>query len=248
MGLNGIEAISGTGWRASASAETLRSRSMRRVVAVREVYSQSIQSNSSMAQMDFTLAVVRSISMSTIYKRGPIHLGQAEDQGTAAKAESLPAPNTTKDHPPRSRAGFLPNVAKCIALTALALYTVTYGIHLPHFGDNSKSEFSDVVKRGLAKCEAIKLMPPDTTHFRVNRTISDRFEPNNANPVLLQNATVWTGGDDGEEVLFGASIYLKGGVVVSVGTAKDVRRQIMDDAVEEIDVEGRWITPGIIDM
>ena len=200
-----------------------------------------------MAQIHLALAVIR-IAMSTVHKRGPIHLGQAEDQHRAGKAESLPAPNTTKDHPPRTRAGLLPNVAKCIALAALALYTVTYGIRLPQFGDSSKSEISDVVKRGLAKCEAIKLMPPDTTHFRVNRTISDRYEPNNAKPVLLKNATVWTGGDNGEEVLFGASIYLKGGVVVSVGTAKDVQRQIVDHGVEEIDVEGRWITPGIIDM
>lgn len=185
--------------------------------------------------------------MSTVYKRGPIHLGQTEDQDNGGKGESLPAPNTTKDHAPKSRSRFVPNIPTCLAVGALVLFYVTYGIHLPGVGGNLKSTPSDLVKRGLAKCEAIKLMPPDTTTFRVNRTVSDRFEPNNAKPVLLKNATVWTGGDDGEEVLFGASIYLKGGVVVSVGTEKDVRRQVTDHAVE-IDVEGRWITPGIVDM
>jgi hypothetical protein len=186
------------------------------------------------------------VAMSTIYKRGPIHLGQTADQEDGGKGESLPTPNTTKDHPHKSRK-FIPSIPTCLALAGVALFYVTYGIHLPQLGSTSKTVTPDFVTRGLAKCEAIKLMPPDTTEFRVNRTVSDRFEPNNAKPVLLKNATVWTGGDNGEEVLFGASIYLKGGVVVSVGKEKDVRRLIADHA-EEVDVEGRWITPGIVDM
>jgi hypothetical protein len=184
--------------------------------------------------------------MSTIYKRGPIHLGHTGAQVDGTKGESLPAPNTTKDHPHKSQK-FIPSILTCLALAVVALFYVTYGLHRPQVGGTSKTITPDFITRGLAKCEAIKLMPPDTTSFRVNRTVSDRFEPSNAKPVLLKNATVWTGGDDGEEVLFGVSIYLNGGVVVSVGTEKDVRRQVADHA-EEIDVEGRWITPGIIDM
>jgi hypothetical protein len=164
------------------------------------------------------------------------HLGHAGGQEDGNKGEYLPAPSSTKDHPHKSRK-FLPSIPTCLALTGFALFYVTYGIHLPQIGGASKTTTPDFVTRGLAKCEAIKLMPPDTTSFRVNRTVSDRFEPNNAKPNLLKNATVWTGGDNGEEVLFGASIYLKGGVVVSVGTEKEVRRQVADHA-EEVDVEG----------
>lgn len=182
--------------------------------------------------------------MSAAYKRGPIHLGQ-EAKSTAE--ESLPAPNTTKDHPPKPRSGFFLNILSCLAGILLIVFYVTCGPYFPRPGPAPRPPVSDIVKRGLLQCEAIKLMPPDTSAFRVNRTISDRYEPNNAKPVLLKNATVWTGGDNGEEVLYGASIYLRGGVVVSVGAEKDVR-QVVKDHAQEIDVQGRWVTPGIVDM
>lgn len=184
--------------------------------------------------------------MSTVYKRGPIHLSHSTDQQKELDVESLPIPNTTKDHHVKSR-WTSPLHLSGLAISLLILGYFSHLPYFPHPGPSPKPPISDVVKRGLLQCEAIKVMPPDTTHFRVNRTISDRFESKNAKPVLLKNATVWTGRDAGEEVLYGALVYLRGGVVVSVGTETDVR-SLLHGSVEEIDVEGRWVTPGIVDM
>ncbi|KAJ9128028.1 hypothetical protein QFC24_000319 [Naganishia onofrii] len=184
--------------------------------------------------------------MSTVYKRGPIHLSHSSEQQKELDVESLPTPNTTKDHPVRSRLTS-PLHLSGLAISLLILGYFSHTPYFPHPGPTPKPPISDIVKRGLLQCEAIKLMPPDTTDFRVNRTVSDRFEPKSATPVMLKNATVWTGRNAGEEILYGASVYLRGGVVVSVGTETDVR-SLLHGAVEEIDLEGRWVTPGIVDM
>ena len=93
-------------------------------------------------------------------------------------------------------------------------------------------------------------MPPDTSNFAKDRTMSDRFEVGTKS-VLLSNGTLWTGAQNGEEVIYGGSVLLKNGVIFKIGKHSDVMTDVQalteKDEVETIDLEGKWVTPGIVD-
>lgn len=66
----------------------------------------------------------------------------------------------------------------------------------------------------LAKCLAAQTNPgPPASFFK--RSISDRFQPG-TKPVLVRNATIWTGQIDGLEVVQG-DILLDKGIIKAVG-------------------------------
>ena len=66
----------------------------------------------------------------------------------------------------------------------------------------------------LAKCRALTLKPAPPADF-YSRTRSDRYEQGTA-PVLIRNATIWTGEQDGSHVIYG-DVLLDGGIIKSVG-------------------------------
>lgn len=59
----------------------------------------------------------------------------------------------------------------------------------------------------------IKPKVPPTFH---ERDTSDRFQPG-TKPILIRNATIWTGGGDGREVISG-DIFVNGGIIKAVGS------------------------------
>lgn len=83
----------------------------------------------------------------------------------------------------------------------------------------------------LAKCRSLSVKPGPPSGFS-NRTQSDRHEPG-TNPVLIRNASIWTGLDDGGDVVHG-DILLQNGLIKSVGDASALLNQ---DNVTEIDAE-----------
>ncbi|TFK25665.1 composite domain of metallo-dependent hydrolase [Coprinopsis marcescibilis] len=95
----------------------------------------------------------------------------------------------------------------------------------------------------INKCKALDVLPGPPKDFG-KRKESDRFEPG-TKPVLIRNATIWTGRDDGKEVLKG-DVLLAHGVVKSVGDA-DVAELAEYADVVTVDAEGAWVTPGIVD-
>ncbi|KAJ7086089.1 carbohydrate esterase family 9 protein [Mycena belliarum] len=78
-----------------------------------------------------------------------------------------------------------------------------------------------------AKCRALKLQagPPEDFHDRRTR------------PHLIQNAKLWTGGNNGTEVV-------NGDVLIDKGLIMD----IYGSELVVIDAKGAWITPGIVDI
>ena len=109
----------------------------------------------------------------------------------------------------------------------------------------------DMIKQGLERCEEVRSMPPDTSNFAKDRTMSDRYEPG-TRPVLLNNGTLWTGDDNGEQVICGGSILLKNGIIWKIGKHKDVIKEmeaegLRDDEIETVELSGKWVTPGIVD-
>ncbi|CED83667.1 Metal-dependent hydrolase, composite domain [Phaffia rhodozyma] len=90
------------------------------------------------------------------------------------------------------------------------------------------------------------LFPPAQPSFI---QVSDRFVPG-TQPVLLTNATIWTGNKDGQEVILAGSVLLEGGLIKAISKSKDDIKDLLKRSchVHEIDVGGKWITPGIVDM
>ncbi|EIW84617.1 hypothetical protein CONPUDRAFT_134601 [Coniophora puteana RWD-64-598 SS2] len=98
--------------------------------------------------------------------------------------------------------------------------------------------------RILSRCEYLSTPAGPPSDF-AQRTRSDRFVPG-TRPVLLRNARIWTGGNDGTEVLEG-DVYLEDGIVKAVGS---VSHELLDGNlnVQVLDVNGSWVTPGIVDL
>ncbi|KAH8116655.1 composite domain of metallo-dependent hydrolase [Phellopilus nigrolimitatus] len=96
-----------------------------------------------------------------------------------------------------------------------------------------------------ARCENLKLKPGPLPTFN-NRTSSDRFALG-SKPTLIKNATIWTGRTNGLEIIKG-DILLNKGIIKAVGTVEEALLQQLDYAVEIIDADGAWITPGIVDL
>ncbi|TFK54413.1 composite domain of metallo-dependent hydrolase [Heliocybe sulcata] len=96
-----------------------------------------------------------------------------------------------------------------------------------------------------AKCLANDFQPAPPADF-YKRSHSDRFAPG-TKPVLIKNARIWTGAHNGTEIIKGG-IFLDGGIIrevghISRGTLDKFRHKLV-----EYDAEGRWVTPGIVDL
>lgn len=99
---------------------------------------------------------------------------------------------------------------------------------------------------GLEQCKYIATRPGPPSDFHT-REISDRFEHGNR-AVLLRNARMWTGSKGGKEVLEG-DLLMDKGLIKSVGKG-DTRllaTLTKNKEVDEVDVKGLWVTPGVVD-
>jgi hypothetical protein len=97
---------------------------------------------------------------------------------------------------------------------------------------------SPYLASGLAQCKYIATRPGPAADFYARR-VSDRFEKG-TKAVILRNATIWTGNEEGKEVIKG-DVHMDRGLVVAVGKVDSLK------GVEEVDVQGAWVTPGIVD-
>ncbi|CAE6451854.1 unnamed protein product [Rhizoctonia solani] len=105
----------------------------------------------------------------------------------------------------------------------------------------------------LDTCARLSLTPHHSGFEE--RVISDRFEPEFIRPVLLQNATIWTGskGLDGRVQVTKGDLLLVNGLVQGIfegglSTAELIKRGYKNEAIELKNVKGAWITPAIFDL
>ncbi|KAF9012180.1 composite domain of metallo-dependent hydrolase [Hymenopellis radicata] len=94
----------------------------------------------------------------------------------------------------------------------------------------------------IAKCRNLHSVPSPPRGFS-DRERSDRFVPG-TRPTLLKNATLWTGRDAGLEIVHG-DLLLDGGIIKAIGT---VDAGSYGDELDVVDVEGAWVSPGIVDL
>ncbi|KAG6828905.1 hypothetical protein H0H92_006356 [Tricholoma furcatifolium] len=112
----------------------------------------------------------------------------------------------------------------------------------------------DHLERAVAQCAAIATPAgPGPSYDPASRVAkgSDRHVVSTA-PTLIQNAKIWTGVNNGTEVIYG-DILLDKGVVVSIGrvsrdTLVRVKAASPAKRIDVVDAEGRWVTPGIVDL
>ena len=95
----------------------------------------------------------------------------------------------------------------------------------------------------LKQCKYINTPAGPPANFRV-RSQSDRFSPE-AKPTLIRNATIWTSGNNGTEVIHG-DLLLLGGLIRAIGAVSPSIIEGLD--IEAVDANGAWVTPGIVDL
>ena len=167
--------------------------------------------------------------------------------------ESLPLTSNDegfKDHHPRREAlGRWLRIATCSTALFYVLVSLaqTSNLDFPWPGkpDPTPAPLPSFVKDGMKQCEIIKRPPPSHKHATGERKVSDRFVEG-TKAVWLRNATVWTGEQGGEEVLYETDVLLDGGVVRKIGSSDEIRDLVKgkDKDVEEVHVNGAWLTPG----
>lgn len=108
------------------------------------------------------------------------------------------------------------------------------------------------VSEGLSRCAQFD----QPAAFRAqlafeDRQANDRFVPGTKD-VLLVNGTIWTGLQYGNEIIEHGSVLLRNGLIHAVGQQADALLSTLSKferkSVEEIDLEGRWVSPGIVDI
>ncbi|KAL5534649.1 hypothetical protein ACEPAG_1112 [Sanghuangporus baumii] len=97
-----------------------------------------------------------------------------------------------------------------------------------------------------ARCENLKLSPGPSLGFR-SRTSSDRFV-HGTKVTLIRNATIWTGNEDGKEILKGNVLLDKGLIKIVGGDNELLAKHLDDSSVDIINAGGGWVTPGIVDL
>ncbi|KAH8080280.1 composite domain of metallo-dependent hydrolase [Cristinia sonorae] len=96
----------------------------------------------------------------------------------------------------------------------------------------------------LDTCRSLNFKPGPPPDFN-ERKVSDRFVQGTG-PVLIKNATIWTGRVEGLEEITG-DLLLESGIIKAVGHADPSALANLDNLVT-VDADGAWVTPGIVDL
>ena len=93
----------------------------------------------------------------------------------------------------------------------------------------------------LDRCAAIRTIPGPPSDF-LGREESDRFEPG-TNATLIRNASIFTGLNNGTDVLRG-DILLDGGIIKAIGEIPGGVLKGIEN-LTTVDANGAWVTPGL---
>jgi hypothetical protein len=138
-------------------------------------------------------------------------------------------------------------------LSFLTVLFVVFSFYTIWFNNHKTSPNSQLV---LERCKAISTPAGPPSDFKPSSRIkkgSDRYVPGTP-PTLILNAKIWTGTDNGSNVLFG-DILLDKGLVLFVGPMPrhlldkyQGRRKTSENEIVVVDAAGKWVTPGLVDL
>jgi len=154
--------------------------------------------------------------------------------------------NSAYNQPKRKRFNF----SLVVLLLSLSFSSILYlSIGLTSksesaFHDSPSPRVLSTLEESVTRCKNLNLTPRPPPNFH-SRTRSDRYEPGSP-PIVIRNATLWTGNDNGTEVLKSMDVFLNKGIISNISKSSSMKAALKDSM--EIDAGGRWLTPGIIDM
>lgn len=167
--------------------------------------------------------------------------------------------NRPRFHLSRSSTVFLGLVGLLVVVTVLNLCgvppvdlpdtltrTLSEYKHKKHKHPTHKNPELDRLRQLCAAARAPAGPPADYNPRNRLNNGSERFVPG-TKAVLIKNAKIWTGANDGTEVVYG-DLLLDKGVVVAVGSIPGDTMDTYRDNLEPMDAHGRWITPGLVDL
>ncbi|KAJ7098293.1 carbohydrate esterase family 9 protein [Mycena epipterygia] len=133
---------------------------------------------------------------------------------------------------------------KTLQLALLSLAALSYSLTYLLWPTSHVETLPINAETIIAQCTALHLTPgpPDDFHAR---TQSDRFVEG-TKPTLVRNASIWTGRDAGNEVVYG-DILIDKGIIQKVGEVSDAALEAYPDVVV-LDASGSWVSPGIVDL
>ncbi|KAF8306725.1 hypothetical protein DL93DRAFT_213956 [Clavulina sp. PMI_390] len=158
-------------------------------------------------------------------------------------SELLPTSSPQGRHRTRSSLPVRGLLATLFTITAISVLSThrsldsSYWTNVPLYAE-----------RVLSECEALLEVPGPAADFH-QRLASDRFEPGTKH-TLVTNATIWTGANDGKEVIHGGSILLENGVIKSV-TSSSLTEHLLSRLrpnTNVVNAAGAWVTPAIVDI
>lgn len=178
------------------------------------------------------------------------------------QSESDSAPDERKYHSMQhDLAGRRPwsssRVTQRIIWGTIFLYLLVHSFNLNFYWGSGKTENIRIqAQREALRAHCASLHtpagpPPDFNPVTRRLDGNDRFVPG-TKPVLFRNAKIWTGGRNGTETIHG-DLFIAKGVVQAVGYVPQnlinkFERGSLEDRVHVVDAQGRWITPGLVDL
>ncbi|KAL1759392.1 hypothetical protein FB107DRAFT_205135 [Schizophyllum commune] len=152
----------------------------------------------------------------------------------------LGAPATSSSRLTRARR----LTAFCFAAICLSFFVPVF--LLDAFDEDVPQRLPIHAEETLNKCRNLHTKPGPPPDFNL-RTESDRYVPG-TKATLIRNATIWTGRVDGLEIIKG-DLLLDKGLVKGLGVVDPKVLALYEaDALNTIDADGAWVSPGIIDM
>lgn len=97
----------------------------------------------------------------------------------------------------------------------------------------------------INKCLSLQQEPGPSPDFW-KRSRSDRFE-RGTRPVLIKGGRIWTGRENGTQVIYG-DILMEKGVIQNVGRLGWLDLTAFGGDLQVVDAKGAWITPGLVDI
>jgi hypothetical protein len=154
----------------------------------------------------------------------------------AGKDPVLPAPAPLTQR--RHKVSLKAHTFGLVALGSLG-FLVFNALSLPHIPKSRP--LPPHALSALSKCKSLNVKPGPPKSFW-SRTESERWEPGTP-PTLIQNATIWTGGDNGDEVVLG-DILLDKGMIKAVGRVPPALLDAIGNKLVVKNAQGAWVSPG----
>jgi hypothetical protein len=137
----------------------------------------------------------------------------------------------------------------------IVILTLLVSFQLYFIGIRSPTLFRRTVQvplhaeRSLARCASLKVAAGPLSNFH-DRKVSDRFVYD-TKATLLHNARIWTGENNGSEILRG-DVFFDKGIIQGVGNVNlsalglDLDGMMARGELNVVDVRGAWVTPGCV--